>query len=207
MHYSTVKTGPYFCILYFSLKREVKKMKRTTAEANDGNRYTEGNPALGIPATVVGAEEMNNIQEEIVNVVLDAGLTLNGSDEDQLLEALQIIFGRGVTQYSQAIVNNQAAGLDITGVVFDKTEIKAARLLFDIFRRDDAQDKNESGEIYVYHNTETDTWAVQHFSVGDDAEVEFAILSSGQLQYTSSNFAGGNHAGTLRITEITTLAQ
>jgi len=71
-------------------------MKRTTAPgATVGNRYTEGDPGGGIPATVVGDSEMNNIQEEIVNVVLDAGIALDGAIENQLLLAIRIILGLG----------------------------------------------------------------------------------------------------------------
>jgi hypothetical protein len=181
-------------------------MKRTTAEANDGNRYTEGNPSLGIPATVVGAEELNNIQEEIVNVVLDAGLTLNGADEDQLLEALQIIIGRGVTQASQAIADNTGPA-DVTGLVFDKANVIAARILFHIERRDDGQSAMESGVIFVAHDSEADAWSISTQTYHGDAETTFSITSLGQVRYTSNNFGGTGYAGTMRFTEITTVAQ
>jgi hypothetical protein len=181
-------------------------VKRTTAEANDNNRYSEGNPSLGIPATVVGAEELNNIQEEIVNVVLDAGITLNGADETQLLQALNIILERGGTQIDQAIDDN-AGATNITGAVWAKADIKGARCLFEVDRRNDSQDATEIGELFAWHNAESDTWHVELDSKGDDAGVVFSITSAGQLQYASSAYAGTGYAGNLRITNITTFAQ
>ena len=181
-------------------------MKRTDAEAHDSNRYTEGNPALGIPATVVGAEEMNNIQEEIVNVVLDAGITLSGSTETQLLAALNTIIGRGGTQLSQAITDNVSDTV-ITGLVFDKTDYKGARALIDMHRRDDGQSANEIGELYITHDTEADSWDVFLASHDGDCDVTFNITAAGQVRYSSSNYGGANYSGTMRVTNITTLAQ
>ena len=73
-----------------ALGQEGIALKRTDADGHDSNRYTEGNPSLGVPATVVGAEEMNNIQEEIATTVEGAGLTVDqtGSSEGQLLQAI-----------------------------------------------------------------------------------------------------------------------
>jgi hypothetical protein len=182
-------------------------LKRTDSEGHVTNRYTEGNPATGVPATVVGAEEMNNIQEEIVNVVLDAGIALNGAVEDQMLTAIKTIINRGVTQYGQTVANNQTSDDDLTGVIFDKTDVKAARMLFNIHRRTDTQNKDETGEIYVFHNTETDAWDVKFNSFGDDAEVTFAIDATGQLSYQSSNLTGAAYSGEIKITDIKTIAQ
>jgi len=59
--------------------------------ATGDGRFTEGNPTTGTPATVVNAAWMNSIQDELVNVVQGAGLTLAKTDNDQLLEAITII--------------------------------------------------------------------------------------------------------------------
>ena len=181
-------------------------MKRTTAEANAANRYTEGNPSLGIPATVVGGEEMNNIQEEIANVVEDAGITLNGAVETQLLQAIKIIMQNGGDQINQAITDN-ASPTNITGAVWAKATVKGVRCLFQVDRRNDTQDATEIGELFAWHNAESDTWQVELDSKGDDAEVTFSITSAGQLQYASSSYAGTGYDGNLRLTNIVTLAQ
>ncbi len=59
--------------------------------ATADGRFTEGNPTTGTPATVVNAAWMNAVQDELVNVVQGAGLTLVKADSDQLLEAINIL--------------------------------------------------------------------------------------------------------------------
>lgn len=56
--------------------------------ATGDGRFTEGNPTTGTPATVVDASWMNAVQDELVNAVQGAGLTLDKTDNDQLLEAI-----------------------------------------------------------------------------------------------------------------------
>lgn len=69
-------------------------MKRTTAPGNVNNLYTEGNPPA-TPATVVGAAEMNALQEEVANAVEGAGIVLDENDDTQLLQAIRAIGGGG----------------------------------------------------------------------------------------------------------------
>lgn len=179
-------------------------MKRTTAEANDGNRYTEGNPSLGIPATVVGAEELNNIQEEIVNVVLDAGLTLDAGTENQLLQAINIkLSGGGIVsnQITQSVLNNQAA-TPITGLVFSSTSVKGFRVLFDIARSTGSSNVTEVGEIFGSFNPITSVWAIEEQSYVGDAGLTWSIDSTGQIFYASSNITGSSYTGTVRCHNI-----
>lgn len=182
-------------------------MKRTSAEGNSSGRYTEGNPATGVPATVVGAEEMNNLQEELVNIVLDAGIALDGSTEDQVLTAIKSIMKRGGDQVEVSLADNQSSAANVAGVSFDKDDTKAARLLFNIHRRDDAQHADETGEMHIWHDTETDTWELALTSHNDDAGVTFTITAAGQLQYKTTEFGDANYSGTLRITNILQLNQ
>lgn len=187
-------------------------MKRTTATGNDNNRYTEGNPALNIPATVVGAEEMNNIQEEIVNVVLAAGLTLDGGDENQLLEAINELIAAGGSpvgnpgspNVQQSINDNIGTPTTITGLDFDGNNEVAAFIKYHIVRRDDGQNAVESGELHAYYNTETDTWSLSQTVNTPDAQdndavgVTLTINAFGQIQYVSSNYGGAGYTGTFR---------
>ena len=183
-------------------------MKRTTAEAHSANRYSEGNPSLGIPATVVGAEEMNNIQEEIVNVVLDRGLALDAGDETQLLQALRLLIGAGGQNIANFAIADNVSNTNVSVLTaFDKTTVKSARVSFDLLRRDDSQSKNETGELFITHNTETDTWKIFSTSHDQDAEVTWSISSTGQVRYSSSNFGGANYSGTLRLFGLKTRAQ
>jgi hypothetical protein len=173
-------------------------MKRTTAFGNSSNRYTEGNPALGVPPTVVGAEEMNNIQEELVNIVLGAGMTLNGSTENQAISAILALIGWGGNQIKLTLANNQASPADVTGLLFDHTTHVGAKVPFQITRFSDVGRYMESGELHVQYDA-VDGWRITSTSNFDDPLIAFSVNSAGQVQYTSSNNTGANHSCTLRI--------
>jgi hypothetical protein len=53
--------------------------------------FTGGNPSSGQPATVVAADWMNSVQEEISHVIESAGITLSKTANNQLLLALQAL--------------------------------------------------------------------------------------------------------------------
>lgn len=57
--------------------------------------FTKGDPVGAIPATVPGPDFFNMLQEEMVRVVLDAGLTLDASKGNfaQLSQAIRILTG------------------------------------------------------------------------------------------------------------------
>jgi hypothetical protein len=99
--------------------------------------------------------------------------------------------------------NNQAVPLDVTNLLFDKAQTVGVRVLFHIFRRTDTQQKEETGELFLSYNSVTDNWRVDYDSKFDNGGVQFQVTSAGQVTYTSSNLTGGNHAGTLRTTDIT----
>jgi hypothetical protein len=179
------------------------------------NKFTEGNPTLSIPATVVSAAIANAWQEELVNVIEGVGITLltSGTDTfDQLDAAIKELFKRGgrAAPVSQAIANNQASAADVTNFpTFDRTVVAAVEFLYSVFRRTDSSNKKETGRGFITWNSETSAWEVSIISVHEGADVEFAIaLVSGniyKLRYTSDNMAGASYAGTLRISDIKTI--
>lgn len=67
----------------------MKRIDHATAVAE---RFTGGNPATGTPATIVTYDWLNQVQEEICTVIEDAGITLDGEAEDQLLLALTALY-------------------------------------------------------------------------------------------------------------------
>lgn len=182
-------------------------MRRTEAAGNDSNQYTEGNPTLGVPATVLGAIEMNNIQEEICRTIEEAGITVDqgGTTFTQLRDAILAIVGRGGSQSSFSIANNTGPS-DVTGLLFNSANIRSARVLFHLERRTDTQDVMEHGEMFIAFNDETSAWEIIIQSHGDDAEVVFSITAGGQIQYTSNDLTGASYAGTLRWTNIISVA-
>jgi len=65
----------------------------TTADAN--GEWTNGNVAAGTPPTIIDAAWLNTIQREIANVVTAAGLTLDPTNDAQLLAGLNALTGPG----------------------------------------------------------------------------------------------------------------
>ncbi|GCE83077.1 hypothetical protein [Komagataeibacter diospyri] len=58
---------------------------------------TDGNPATGVPASGDAACNMNMIMAEIIQPILDAGLTLDATDWGQLSAAIKILIQKGIT--------------------------------------------------------------------------------------------------------------
>jgi hypothetical protein len=59
-----------------------------SAGATAGNLWTEGNPDTGTPATEISADWMNAVQEEIIGVLTEAGVTPNKANNTQLIAAI-----------------------------------------------------------------------------------------------------------------------
>lgn len=83
--------------------------------------WRDGNKALGIPATVVTAEFLNSLQEEVANVIEGQGITLDVGDKTQLKQAIELMVKGGdykasVRVASTAAINLAAPGANIDGV-------------------------------------------------------------------------------------------
>lgn len=59
------------------------------APAGAEGYFTNGNPASGVPATILDADWLNMTQEELLNIVEAAGLTPSKTTYDQVLLAIQ----------------------------------------------------------------------------------------------------------------------
>lgn len=179
-------------------------MLRTTAVGNDSGRYTIGSPSLGIPATVVDDTSMNFHQEEIVNTVEAAGITL-GAAETQLRDAVIALVASGGTKISSAVaIANNTSGQDVTPVLLDKTVTRAARIFMHAHRRTDSSNVNEAIVAFAQHNPETDGWTVQWdgWSEGPNAGLTFTITAAGQLKFDADDLAGTSYSATLRVNHI-----
>lgn len=62
--------------------------------ATTDNLFTEGDPSLGIDATTVTANWLNGVQEELIHILEEAGITPDGATLTQVLEALRTLFVR-----------------------------------------------------------------------------------------------------------------
>lgn len=59
------------------------------------NQFTEGSPAGGIPATIVPADWLNDLQENVCEAIEMAGITLVKGDATQLYDAIVAAAGSG----------------------------------------------------------------------------------------------------------------
>lgn len=81
----------------------MQRVKRSTAVAvlpadpggGTPGYFPQPNPGGGVPAAVPGYEWYNNIQEEVIAPILAAGLTLDGNDRTQLLQAINRLIASG----------------------------------------------------------------------------------------------------------------
>lgn len=67
-----------------------------TIDATSDNRFTEGNPTVPIAATTVSADWLNDVQEELVNVILEAKIDLQKGEQKQLLNAILYLINKGL---------------------------------------------------------------------------------------------------------------
>lgn len=71
-------------------------MIRTNGEDHVNHMFSDGVPEQGKQATVIDAEWLNAVQEEIAQFIELAGITLDGSNPHQLRDALLAIFMAGI---------------------------------------------------------------------------------------------------------------
>jgi hypothetical protein len=167
--------------------------------------FTEGNPVSATPATRVSAAWLNAVQEELLNVITAAGLTPTKGTNNQLLASLL-----GISQdYSEAtftVANNQSVAANVTNMVLNKANFKGAVIEFDLYRKDAVKERSVTGRMTLTHKTVLDAWVLSGPTIEggdddvDDIGVEFTVdAATGQVEYTSSNYAGGTYVGALRF--------
>lgn len=61
----------------------------TPASPGTQGYFTNGNPATGVAATIVDADWLNMVQQELVNVVLGGGIALSKTTYNQVLAAIK----------------------------------------------------------------------------------------------------------------------
>lgn len=94
--------------------------------ATGDNQFTEGNPASGIPATVLTAEFMNMIQAELVALAEGLGMTLDSEDNAQIITGL---FGLPHTYTAPQRYAQTALAIEAGAVVWDCAAAPSAVLV------------------------------------------------------------------------------
>jgi len=173
------------------------------------NKFTEGNAALSIPATVVSAAIANAWQEEIATVIENVGETLLTSSTDtfdQLDIAVKKLIQQGglAAPISQALAND-TTDADVTNFpALNPVTVKSIECFFTIERSTDSNNVVESGRLYCTYNSIASVWVVDQRSSHGDSGTVFTE-SGNVLKYNTDDLAGGTYVGELKITDIKTI--
>lgn len=185
------------------------------------NRFTEGDPALSIPATVVSADWLNHVQEEIAKTIEEMGLTLDKGNENQHYSALlELALRGGRKAVFRGTLANNTSNADLedsnnSNALFtvDKTIQNNVIALIDIERKTDTQIVKEFGLLFIPYNSKDDAFDDPRvLTMGDDAGVIFSLtagatLDEFDLQYSTGDLTGTSYVGRVDITSIIEMKQ
>jgi hypothetical protein len=163
--------------------------------------FTEGDPQTSTPATVVSSDWLNMVQEEIMNVVLAAGLTPSKTTRTQLRDSISAGVSDTTTEVA---LSNNVANQNITGMDFLGSGVRAVEIEYAIYRKTDTPTEVAAhGRFKLVYKPVANTWdLIGQAEDGDDCGIDFDVLQTGndvQVRYTSSNLAGANYVGELRF--------
>jgi hypothetical protein len=107
---------------------------------------------------------------------------------NSVASASAVLYSDGQTSFT--LTNNQSSAANITGLIFDPIGTKAFFLDYFIYRSTGSSGVAQSGQLRGVYNSFTSTWLMSDDYSGENAGITFSILSSGQIQYTSTNIVG-----------------
>lgn len=182
-------------------------MHRTEGVNNVNNLFVDGNPGLNEKGTFVEKDWLNAVQAEIIGPIEDVGITLVKGTNDQLLVAIKALISQGGAPAGMDLVDG-VGPVTVTAIpILDKTLTKSATVLVDVYRENDTQHSNELFKLTAIFDPTDDDWVVLSEKVSADDELDsgttFTITSAGQIQYTTTAFAGSGYSGKLRQTGLT----
>jgi len=90
----------------------MQRIGDSTSTANGAGEYTQGQPGSGVDATMITAEWLNAVQRELVNVIVEAGITLNPADDSQVFQAIRTIQDARIQEAVASLVASSPTTLD-----------------------------------------------------------------------------------------------
>jgi hypothetical protein len=167
----------------------------------DAGQFTDGNAGTGIPATVVDAKWLNQIQNEIANFITSRGIALSAASSTQLTEAILSVV-QGYSSAPFAIGNNTTVAANVTGLILDKTKHKSVIITCDVYRKTATLEYSTIMILKCVYFPVLNQWKllpVNEESSGELSGAEFFLDSAtGQISYKTSNMLGGTYEGFLR---------
>lgn len=165
--------------------------------AGGGNITATRSLVVDINGTIALGAAPDNADEIMVYDV--SGLARRKVTVAELLSNVQTGSAGDIEETSFSLANNQASPANVTGFLLG-TNVRSFKALVSV-EIDATSDLFESFELLGIQRGID--WQMSVESVGDNSQVNFTILASGQVQYTSGNIAGFV-AGTIRFRAITT---
>jgi len=175
---------------------------------DDAGRFTEGDPNLAIPATLVSDDILNAFQEELIKPIEEMGITLVKGDEDQLWLALLEMATRGGRKLpvTHTLANN-TVDATVTGFpVLNKSDHLLRVSTYYIERKTDTQNVQEAGILFSRYDSADDNWTQESFSLFDDSGCVFGIddanTDAAVLEVTTDDLTGTTYVGLLKLTQL-----
>lgn len=89
---------------------------------------------------------------------------------------------------------NPGTNIDIPGLTFPPSDVRAAFVRYTVHRTTDSVEVNEIGELWAIYNDTNGTWDFSQ-QKAQDASISFTITNVGQVQFSTTTLAGTSHAG------------
>ena len=94
---------------------------------------------------------------------------------------------------------NPGNNIDIPGLTFPPSDVRAAYIRYTVHRSTDSNEVNEQGELWAVYNDTNGIWDFSEVK-SDNASIEFNITNVGQVQFSTTTIAGLNHEGFITFT-------
>jgi len=145
------------------------------ATATVANNFTAGDPQTAVKPTVVTADWLNAVQNEVANFITSKGIVLNKADNTQLSQALAVL--NTTNEDNVVIANNQANTLLGALFEFNIALTKSVIIEVDIYRKDNSQEKSSLGHLHVIGKPVAGTYEVIPFLFGDEDDLGVVFVS------------------------------
>lgn len=167
--------------------------------------FTEGDPVNSIPATVVSADWLNSVQEELISLLTATGITPDKKNRTQVLASIISLIENRASTPNALILNNQTVAIDLGGAgdfEFDGSVHRQVIIDFNIYRKDAGTEICSAGKLVLTFKPVANAWEIiPYFDGPDDVGVTFSLDQSAgvaQVQYQTTDLSAGSYLGEMR---------